>query len=363
MSGSIVTLNMSLVLVKSEFKSTSTKDEKEQFQRETIERNRWTVDDFATNLGFSNSGLDGRRDIGVELISDAHFHEVFGKKQGKNGWKIRPGDLLTAEECQNIREVYSKVYNHAPDNKEYTKVFLRAWLAHRDGNLVNWASYSFDTNRVQLGRLIQPMAKVTKENSGQEVRCKSKPSDAVDNDCIGEYLKEANMDNLKIQFKETQVSRVGLILQAAVDENVAQGPKMTMLETRKEDLESQAQSLECAMQERRKSQRREEEEKMALEEKRQLLKKTVESELPSSVIEEVGGLKGVDEVTTSIADELRKIECLCEFQDYHLQRECQKIAELTKAQALVKEELTRVLREYNGMHFKFGQLKSWMQIL
>ena len=64
---------MSPILVKREFKSTSSKDEKEQFQRDTIERSKWTVFDFADNLGFSNNGLDGRRDIGVELVSDTHF--------------------------------------------------------------------------------------------------------------------------------------------------------------------------------------------------------------------------------------------------------------------------------------------------
>ena len=277
--------------------------------------------------------------------------------------RIRPGDLLSAKDYRNIREVYNKVYNHAPDNKEYTKVFLRAWLAHRDGFKVNWASYYFDTNRVQLRRLDRPTSKVVKDNSGQEVRCNLKPNDALHNDSVGKYLKEANMDSLKIQFLETQVSWVDLILQAAMDENLAEGPKMTMFEKRKDDLESQAQSLECAMQERRKSQLREEEEKRALEEKRQLFKTSMESEIASSVTEDLGDLKGIDEVTTTAADELRKIERLCEFQDYHLQRECQKVAELSKEQALVKEELTRVLTKYNGMHFKFLQLKSWMQIL
>ena len=92
---------MSPVLVKSKFKGTSSKDEKEQFQRDTIERSRWTVDDFADNLGFSNSGLDGRRDIGVELVSDAHFQEVFGKKQGKNGWK---DSTRRSAECQRLPE-------------------------------------------------------------------------------------------------------------------------------------------------------------------------------------------------------------------------------------------------------------------
>lgn len=76
---------MTLVAIKSEFKGTSSKDEKEQFQRGTIERSRWTLHDFAMNLGFSNTGLDGRRDIGVKLVFDVHFHEVFGKKEGKNG--------------------------------------------------------------------------------------------------------------------------------------------------------------------------------------------------------------------------------------------------------------------------------------
>ena len=255
------------------------------------------------------------------------------------------------------------MYNHAPDNKEYTKVFLRAWLAHRDGFKVNWASYSFDTNRVQLGRLDRPTSKAVKDNSGQEVHCNLKSNDALHNDSVGKYLKEANMDSLKIQFLETQVSRVGLILQAAMDENLAEGPKMTMLEKRKDDLQSQAQSLKYAMQERRNSQLREEEEKRALEEKRQLFKTSVESEIASSVTKDLDDLKGIDEVTTTAADELWKIERLCEFQDYHLQRECQKVAELSKEQALVKEELTRVLTKYNGMHFKFLQLKSWMQIL
>lgn len=149
------------------------------------------------------------------------------------------------------------MYNHAPDNKEYTKVFLIAWLAHRDGNVVNWASYSFDTNRVQLGRLIQPAPKSTKDKSEQEVRYNSKLDNAPDGlrDNAGNYLKEANMDGLKIQFLESQVSRVGMILQAAMDENVVGGPKLRMLEKRKEDLELQAQSQECAMQERRKNQR------------------------------------------------------------------------------------------------------------
>ena len=95
------------------------------------------------------------------------------------------------------------------------------------------------------------------------------------------------------------------------------------------------------------------------------MKESVESELASSVIEkELGDLKGVDEVTTSAgADELRKIERLCEFQDYHLQRECEKVADLTQEQAVVKEELARALIEYNGIRFKSLQLKSWMQIL
>lgn len=91
----------------------------------------------------------------------------------------------------------------------------------------------------------------------------------------------------------------------------------------------------------------------------------MESELASSIIEkELGDLKVIDKVTTSAcANELLKIERLCKFQDYHLQRECQKVADLTKEQAVVKEELARALIEYNGIRFKSLQLKSWMQIL
>lgn len=65
------------------------------------------VHDFAINLGFSNSGLDGRKDIGIELVYDVYFYKVY-RKEGKNGWKLRPKNLLIAKDCQNIREKYNK---------------------------------------------------------------------------------------------------------------------------------------------------------------------------------------------------------------------------------------------------------------
>jgi hypothetical protein len=46
-------------------------------------------------------------------------------------------NLLNVEDCSEFLKLYESVYAHPPSNGDYFNIFLKAWLAHKKGHLVN----------------------------------------------------------------------------------------------------------------------------------------------------------------------------------------------------------------------------------
>jgi hypothetical protein len=59
------------------------------------------------------------------------------EKLSSNGWKVKMSNLLNVEDCSEFLKLYESVYAHPPSNGDYFNIFLKAWLAHKKGHLVN----------------------------------------------------------------------------------------------------------------------------------------------------------------------------------------------------------------------------------
>jgi hypothetical protein len=46
-------------------------------------------------------------------------------------------NLLNVEDCSKFLMLYEFVYAHPLANGDYSGIFLKGWLAHRKGHLVN----------------------------------------------------------------------------------------------------------------------------------------------------------------------------------------------------------------------------------
>ena len=117
-----------LLTVKSEYELRCKKSrdlEKQWLVKEIFVQSKWDVEDFLFSLSLNNLEVDGRKDITNSYVVDSEIFEVFDKKVG-TGKKTQPCEHLTVEECRSIWELYTKVHNHPPSNREYTKIFLKA---------------------------------------------------------------------------------------------------------------------------------------------------------------------------------------------------------------------------------------------
>jgi hypothetical protein len=80
---------------------------------------------LCTQLSLRNLGVEGHREITNSNALDSEVSNSFGRKTG-SGWKTQLEEHLIAEECRNIWELYTKVYNHPLSNRVYTNFFLKA---------------------------------------------------------------------------------------------------------------------------------------------------------------------------------------------------------------------------------------------
>jgi hypothetical protein len=60
------------------------------------------------------------------------------RKQKHNGFKPKPNEHFTIANYDVLLDLYKIVYVHPPNNSQYFAIFLKGWLAHRNGHKVNW---------------------------------------------------------------------------------------------------------------------------------------------------------------------------------------------------------------------------------
>jgi len=55
-------------------------------------------------------------------------------------------------ECDKLLKLYIDVYAHVRTNEDYLAIFLHGWLVERNGFLITWAQYVYDTTQEKMKR-------------------------------------------------------------------------------------------------------------------------------------------------------------------------------------------------------------------
>ncbi len=116
----------------------------------------WNVQNFGKKLFLNAFGLDVRRDISIGIVSKDELVTYLGKRSSSNGWKVKPCDLLNANECEGIMKLYETIYVHPPSNGDYSNIVLKGQLAERKKYCINWVLYAFDNNQEQMKKVKKP---------------------------------------------------------------------------------------------------------------------------------------------------------------------------------------------------------------
>jgi hypothetical protein len=148
-----------------------------------LERESWTVDDFAKNLGVRDYGLDTSKDLGADVGIDNDAIIAYFGPRGDQGWRL-DSNYLSQEDICDCRRQSQLVYGHLPSNGFYLATFLRAWLAEKNNHKVNWAKFAYDATKRQVTLRKNVENKKMKVESGDATPSSSKQSsfsDWIDN--------------------------------------------------------------------------------------------------------------------------------------------------------------------------------------
>jgi hypothetical protein len=89
--------------------------------KEIFVQSKWNVEDFALNMGFSNSRVDGCGEITNTSVADFWESNVFRQKIGSE-WKNQPGDHLTTKKAKAF-ESYIQRFTITFLQTEDTQIF------------------------------------------------------------------------------------------------------------------------------------------------------------------------------------------------------------------------------------------------
>jgi hypothetical protein len=87
------------------------------------------------NIKLNNIDIDPCKSLDSNLVVHGELEKVFGK-QKHNGFKPKLNEHLIAINCDAFLKLYKIVYAHPLDNGQYFAIFLKGWLAHRNGHKV-----------------------------------------------------------------------------------------------------------------------------------------------------------------------------------------------------------------------------------
>ena len=109
-----------------------------------LERERWTIDDFAKILGLRDYGLDTAKDLRAAVGIDNEVVIAFFGPCGNQGWKLEQRGTLLEEDINDCRRQHEFIYGHGPSSGYFLTTFLKAWLAEKKNHKVNWAKFAYD---------------------------------------------------------------------------------------------------------------------------------------------------------------------------------------------------------------------------
>lgn len=113
----------------------------------------------------------------------------FGKKLSPKGWKVKPCDLLSVEDCEGILKLYETIYAHPPSDGDYSNIFLKGWLVERKNYCINWDVYAFDRNQELMKRVRRPPS-TTSKGTSRRTFSSCQGDDYNDEVCVFEGSKE-----------------------------------------------------------------------------------------------------------------------------------------------------------------------------
>jgi hypothetical protein len=94
------------------------------------------MDDFYTNLKLCIKGINPcKGEEMTDIVTNAKLEHVFGEKDCI-GWKPKVNDHLITTNYDALSKLCD-VYGHAPDNDQFSAIFLKGWLAQSKNHLVN----------------------------------------------------------------------------------------------------------------------------------------------------------------------------------------------------------------------------------
>ena len=113
-----------------------------------LERENWTVDDFAKNLGVRDYGFDTLKDLGADVGIDNDAFVAFFGPRGDQGWKL-DSKYLSEDDISHCRRQSALVYGHLPSNGYYLATFLREYQGLQSFTELKITSYPTQTTTVR----------------------------------------------------------------------------------------------------------------------------------------------------------------------------------------------------------------------
>ena len=113
-----------------------------------LERENWTVDDFAKNLGVRDYGFDTLKDLGADVGIDNDAFVAFFGPRGDQGWKL-DSKYLSEDDISHCRRQSALVYGHLPSNGYYLATFLREYQGLQSFTELKITSYPTQATTVR----------------------------------------------------------------------------------------------------------------------------------------------------------------------------------------------------------------------
>jgi hypothetical protein len=121
-------------------------------------------------------------------------------------------------ECDKLLKLYIDVYAHVPTNEDYLAIFLHGWLVERNGFLINWAQYVYDTTQEQMKSSFSLKGNCSTTSYSKKMNQSEGGLELSDNE---DYVVLEGLQKLNV-FLSNQVAVVKEILEEARSPNYQQ---------------------------------------------------------------------------------------------------------------------------------------------